>query len=292
MKKFIIRGPTKKINGSINISGAKNSCLPLMAASILFRGKVILKNVPYVKDIYTMKKLLIALGAKIETYESKKIMIITNNKTHKLKVPYNLVSTMRAGVLTMGPLLGRYQKKNILVAKGGGCSLGIRDINYHLSGFESLKANNTLNKGYVKITSKKGLSGSYYKFPGITVTGTSNLIMASVLAKGSQILDNISIEPEVIDLINFLNNSGAKIKFLGKRKIKIKGVKELNNGQHVIIGDRVEAFSYLCSAAITKGKILVKNIDPRFLSAEIKILKKLGCKILKYKNQIFFKKKT
>lgn len=291
MKKFIIRGPTKKINGSINISGAKNSCLPLMAASILFRGKVILKNVPYVKDIYTMKKLLIALGAKIETYESKKIMIITNNKTHKLKVPYNLVSTMRAGVLTMGPLLGRYQKKNILVAKGGGCSLGIRDINYHLSGFESLKANNTLTKGYVKITSKKGLSGSYYKFPGITVTGTSNLIMASVLAKGSQILDNISIEPEVIDLITFLNNSGAKIKFLGKRKIKIKGVKELNNGQHVIIGDRVEAFSYLCSAAITKGKILVKNIDPRFLSAEIKILKKLGCKILKYKNQIFLKSK-
>ena len=139
MKKFIIRGPTKKINGSINISGAKNSCLPLMAASILFRGKVILKNVPYVKDIYTMKKLLIALGAKIETYESKKIMIITNNKTHKLKVPYNLVSTMRAGVLTMGPLLGRYQKKNILVAKGGGCSLGIRDINYHLSGFEMFK---------------------------------------------------------------------------------------------------------------------------------------------------------
>jgi len=114
MKKFIIRGPTKKINGSINISGAKNSCLPLMAASILFRGKVILKNVPYVKDIYTMKKLLIALGAKIETYESKKIMIITNNKTHKLKVPYNLVSTMRAGVLTMGPLLGRYQKKIFL----------------------------------------------------------------------------------------------------------------------------------------------------------------------------------
>ena len=166
MKKFIIKGPTKKIIGSVNISGAKNSCLPLMAASILFKGKVTLKNVPYVKDVHTMKKLLIALGSKVEIFEKKNTMIIYNNKSHKLKVPYNLVSTMRAGVLTMGPLLGRYQKKSIYVAKGGGCSLGIRDIDYHLLGFKSLKASNTLNNGYVKINSKQGLEGGKFKFPG------------------------------------------------------------------------------------------------------------------------------
>ncbi len=291
MKKFIIKGPTKKIIGSVNISGAKNSCLPLMAASILFKGKVTLKNVPYVKDVHTMKKLLIALGSKVEISEKKNTMIIYNNKSHKLKVPYNLVSTMRAGVLTMGPLLGRYQKKSIYVAKGGGCSLGIRDIDYHLLGFKSLKASNTLNNGYVKINSKQGLEGGKFKFPGITVTGTSNLIMASVLAKGTHIIDNISIEPEVIDLINFLTSSGAKIKFLSKRKIKIKGIKEFKNGSHEIIGDRVEAFSYLCLGAITKGEILVKNIDPKFLKTEINFLKKLGCHIKINKNKIFLKSK-
>ena len=144
-------------------------------------------------------------------------MKIINTKKHKLTVPYKLVSTMRAGVLTMGSLLGRYQNKKIYVAKSGGCSLGIRDINYHLAGFKSLSASNSLENGYVKLYSRKGLKGGFFKFPKVTVTGTSNLIMASIFAKGVQILENISIEPEVIDLINFLNNSGADIQFKGKR---------------------------------------------------------------------------
>tara|TARA_B100000073_G_C23709309_1_gene563604 strand:+ start:301 stop:1578 length:1278 start_codon:yes stop_codon:yes gene_type:complete len=279
MKTFIIRGPNKAIKGEVNISGAKNSCLPLMAASILFKNKITLRNVPFVKDVHTMKDLLVSLGARVDFSESKKMMTITNKKFHKLVVPYNLVSTMRAGVLTMGPLLSRYPQKKIKVALGGGCALGVRDTNWHLSGFKSLGATNSLEKGYVNISSKKGLRGSKYKFPKVTVTGSSNLIMASIFIKGTHFIKNISIEPEVLDLINFLNKSGAKIKFLGKRSIKITGVKELLSGSHNIIGDRIEAFSYLCVGAITNGNIKANNIDPGQLRSEISTLKKIGYKI-------------
>ena len=286
MKRFIITGPSKAVNGIVNISGAKNSCLPLMAASILFKKEVILRNVPLVQDVLTMKDLLISLGSKVKILEKKKIMIITNKKDHKLTVPYNLVSTMRAGVLTMGSLLGRYPKKNIRVAQGGGCALGIRDTSWHLEGFKSLGAEHVLEKGYVKISSKNGLVGKSYKFPKITVTGTSNLIMSSVFVRGSHVLKNISLEPEVTDLIKFLNNSGANIKFIGKRSLRIKGVKELLSGNHKIIGDRIEAFSYLCVGAITKGSVKVANINPKFLPSELKILKKIGFKIGVSKNSI------
>ena len=289
MKRFIITGPSKAVNGIVNISGAKNSCLPLMAASILFKKEVILRNVPLVQDVLTMKDLLISLGSKVKILEKKKIMIITNKNDHKLTVPYNLVSTMRAGVLTMGSLLGRYPKKNIRVAQGGGCALGIRDTSWHLEGFKSLGAEHVLEKGYVKISSKNGLVGKSYKFPKITVTGTSNLIMSSVFVRGSHVLKNISLEPEVTDLIKFLNNSGANIKFIGKRSLRIKGVKELLSGNHKIIGDRIEAFSYLCVGAITKGSVKVANINPKFLPSELKILKKIGFKIDVNKNYIKLK---
>ena len=289
MKRFIITGPSKAVNGIVNISGAKNSCLPLMAASILFKKEVILRNVPLVQDVLTMKDLLISLGSKVKILEKKKIMIITNKKDHKLTVPYNLVSTMRAGVLTMGSLLGRYPKKNIRVAQGGGCALGIRDTSWHLEGFKSLGAEHVLEKGYVKISSKNGLVGKSYKFPKVTVTGTSNLIISSVFVRGSDVLKNISLEPEVTDLIKFLNNSGANIKFIGKRSLRIKGVKELLSGNHKIIGDRIEAFSYLCVGAITKGSVKVANINPKFLPSELKILKKIGFKIDVSKNYIKLK---
>ena len=286
MKRFIINGPNRAIKSEIDISGAKNSCLPLMAASILFKKKVILRNVPFVQDVLTMKDLLISLGSKVELIKEKKTIKITNKKKHKLIVPYNLVSTMRAGVLTMGPLLARYPKNKIKVALGGGCALGIRDTSWHLSGFKSLGAYNTLSKGYVNISSKKGLKGNIYKFPKITVTGSSNLIMASVFIKGVHIIRNISIEPEVKDLIKFLNNSGANIKFIGKRSLKIRGVDELVNGDHTIIGDRIEAFSYLCVGAITNGRIKVKKINPNYLLTELNILKKIGYKIIINGNSI------
>ena len=279
MKRYAIKGPNKGVRGTVNIEGAKNSCLPLMASSILFENPITFKNVPLVKDVMTMCNLLTALGSKIKISEKKKSITIINNKTHKLVVPYKLVSTMRAGCLLMGSLLGKYQKKKILVAQGGGCALGTRGIDFHISGFKALGADSVLKKGYINISAKKGLVGNKFKFPKVTVTGTSNLIMASVLAKGKSILKNVSIEPEVIDLINFLKKCGAKIKFIGKRTIQIKGVKKLFGKEHEIIGDRIEAFSYLCVGAITRGKITIKNINPKYIYSELQALKKIGCKI-------------
>ena len=233
--------------------------------------------------------LLQALGSKIELFKKKKIIKITNIKKHKTLVPYKLISTMRSGVLLMGSLLGKYNK--CTSAMSGGCSLGIRAINFHIEGFKKLDCRYSLNKGYINLEAKNGLKGNRYKFPKVTVTGTSNLLMASVLAKGTTILENISIEPEVIDLIKFLKNGGAKISFLGKRIIKIDGVKKLNGCTHEIIGDRIEAFSYLCAGAITRGKIRVKKVRPKHLNTELKVLKKIGCDLTIGKSSIYLNAK-
>ena len=276
MEKFIIKGPTPNgVRGLLECSGAKNAALPLMASSILFDGTVILKNVPFVNDVKTMSALLMSLGSKVELFKKKKIIKITNKKKHKLVVPFRLISTMRAGVLAMGSLLGKYNKCS--TAMSGGCSLGERGIGFHLEGFKKLNCQYKLRKGYINITAKNGIKGNMYKFPKVSVTGTSNLIMASVLGKGKTILKNVSIEPEVLDVIKFLRNGGAQINFIGRRTIKIYGVKKLNGCSHEVIGDRIEAFSYLCTAAITRGKIKINKIDPKNLHAELNILKKIGC---------------
>jgi len=279
MQEYIIKGSNKGVRGSVDISGAKNSCLPLLASSILFEDTVTFKNIPLTTDVLTMAKLLETLGSKVEISEKNKSIKIINKKKHKLIVPYTLTSTMRSSVLTMGALLGRYQKKKILVAQSGGCSLGDRNINFHISGFKRLGAKYSLKKGYINISAKRGLIGNVFKFPKVSVTGTSNLIMASVFAKGVSYLKNVSREPEVLDLINWMNKSGAQIKFKGKRTIKITGVKKLKGSTHEIIADRIEAFSYLCVAVITRGKIKLNNINPKFLTSELQVLKKMGCNI-------------
>ncbi len=279
MEKFLIRGSsTRGVKGIVSCSGAKNAVLPLMASSILFDNTVTLKNVPLgAKDIQTMIILLESLGSEVKILNNKKILKITNKKKHKLLVKYKYISTMRAGVLVMGALLGRYNKCS--TALSGGCSLGPRPIDYHLAGFKKLNCKYILNKGYINILAKKGIKGGKYRFPKVSVTGTSNLILASIFAKGITILKNISIEPEVLDLIKFLNNGGAKVHFKGKRTIKICGVKKLKGHTHEVIGDRIEAFSYLCTAAITKGKIKIHKINPKHLNTEIKVLKNIGCSI-------------
>jgi len=287
MEKFLIKGPCK-VKGDVIISGAKNSVLPLLAASILFDKIVILKNVPFVQDVHTMCKLLQTLGSTVEISTQKKTIKILKKKKLKLIVPYNLVKTMRAGVLAMGPLLGKYHKCKVSLP--GGCNLGLRKINFHLNGFNKLGAKFKIIKGYVNISSKKGLVGNnVFRFPKITVTGTSNLIMASIFSNGITTLKNISIEPEVIDLINFLNKGGAKIKFIGKRTLAIKGINSLKSVTHEVIGDRIEAFSYLCVAAITGGSLKIEKINPKFLANEINVLKKIGCKLKVLKNSIFIK---
>ncbi len=198
---------------------------------------------------------------------------------------------MRAGVLVMGALLGKYNKCS--TALSGGCSLGPRPIGYHLAGFKKLNCNYNLKKGYINIFSKNGIKGANYNFPKVSVTGTSNLILASVLGNGITILKNVSIEPEVLDLIKFLKKGGAKIFLLENRIIKIYGVKKLTGHSHEVIGDRIEAFSYLCTAAITKGKIKVDKINPKYLKAELKVLKNIGCniKVDKSSIQLISKKK-
>ena len=275
MEKFVIKGLTKGVKGLIDISGSKNAVLPLMFSSILFNDIITLKNVPFVSDVITTKNLLESLGSKVEISEKNKTIKIINKKKHKLIVPYKSISTMRAGVLAMGALLGRYQACS--VSRPGGCSLGSRPIGWHLKGFNKLGAKYSLNKGYINVSAKNGLKGNVFKFPKVSVTGTSNLIMASIYVKGTTTLENISIEPEVIELISFLNQCKAQIRFKGKRTIQINGVKKLKGCTYEVIGDRIEAFSYLCTAAITRGKIKISKINPKHLKPELQVLKKIGC---------------
>ena len=282
MKQYLIKGPTKGVYGSIDIEGAKNSCLPLLASSILFQDSIVLTNVPLVKDVLTMCNLIEELGSKVEISEKNKTIKVINKKKHKLVVPYKLISTMRAGALLMGALLGKYPKNKIYCSKSGGCSLGDRPTNFHIAGFRSLGAKYNLKNGYTILSAKNGLIGNTYKFPKVSVTGTCNLIMASVFAKNTATtLLNVSIEPEVIDLISFLNNSSNSkfIKFTGKRSLQIKGITKLIKGSHKVIGDRIAAFSYLCVGVITRGKIKVNNVNPKHLPKELEILKRMGCKI-------------
>ena len=281
MKQYLIKGPNKGVSGTIDIEGAKNSCLPLLASSILFQDSIVLTNVPLVKDVLTMCNLLEELGSKVEISEKNKTIKVINKKKHKLIVPYKLISTMRAGVLLMGALLGKYSKNKISCAAPGGCSLGERFTNFHIAGFKRLGAKYNLKNGYTNLSAKNGLIGNTYKFPKVSVTGTCNLIMASVFAKNTTTLKNVSIEPEVLDLISFLNNSSNSkfIKFTGKRTLQIKGITKLIKGSHKVIGDRIAAFSYLCVGAITRGKVKVKNINPKHLPKELEVLKKMGCKI-------------
>ena len=188
---------------------------------------------------------------------------------------------MRAGVLLMGALLGKYSKNKISCAAPGGCSLGERFTNFHIAGFKRLGAKYNLKNGYTNLSAKNGLFGNTYKFPKVSVTGTCNLIMASVFAKKTTTILNASREPEVLDLISFLNNSSNSkfIKFTGKRTLQIRGIKKLIRGSHKVIGDRIAAFSYLCVGVITRGKIKVNNINPKHLPKELEVLKRMGCEI-------------
>ena len=287
MLKYVIKGPSNKAKGIVNISGAKNSVLLLMAASILFDDHIILKNVPLTNDVYTMEKLLCSLGSQIQIDKKNKTIKIHNKKKLKTTVPRNVVKQMRASLATMGPLLGKYG--SVQSSFPGGCSLGFRGINFSLNGFNKLGASHKISEGYIKIKSKK-IHGGYYKFPKISVTGTANLIMASVLAKSSRIIiKNVSREPEVLDLILMLRKAGSIINFKGTRTLEIKGVDKLTGITHKVISDRVEAFSYLCVGAITKGNVKVKNINPNFLREELNVLRKIGCKLKTTENSIEIK---
>ena len=267
MEKLLIKGGTS-LKGEISCSGAKNAALPMIAATILSDEDIILKNLPYLQDITTMFELLGSMGADIILNENMNFTIATNNLKEK-EARYELVKTMRASILVLGPLVAKYGEAKI--ALPGGCAIGSRPVNYHLDALEQLGATITLKNGYIEASAKK-LIGSKIKFDGITVTGTENIMMAACLAEGITTLTNVAKEPEIIDLAEFLNKMGAKISGAGSDEITIEGVERLYGTEHSIPADRIEAGTYLVAAAVTNGEIKINGINPNRL---IKVLDKL-----------------
>jgi UDP-N-acetylglucosamine 1-carboxyvinyltransferase len=281
MEKLLIKGGAS-LKGEISCSGAKNAALPMIAATILSDEDIILKNLPYLQDITTMFELLGSMGADILLNENMDFTIVTNNLKEK-EARYELVKTMRASILVLGPLVAKYGEARI--ALPGGCAIGSRPVNYHLDALEQLGANITLKNGYIEASAKK-LIGSNIKFDGITVTGTENIMMAACLAEGTTTLTNVAKEPEIIDLAEFLNKMGAKISGAGSDEITIEGVKRLYGTDHSIPADRIEAGTYLVAAAVTKGEIKINGINPNRL---IKVLDKLietGAKVETFEDSI------
>ena len=283
MEKLEVFG-ANMLKGQVRISGSKNASLPILAATLLSDKKIQLSNLPKVKDIETMISLLKSLDVKIKYLKNNKSISIENNKKNKTFVSYHLVKTMRAGILALGPLLARYSKAKVSLP--GGCAIGTRPIDIHLKAFSKLGVKYKIAQGYVHASAPKGLVGTKIKFPKISVGATENLIIAASLAKGQTVLSNCAIEPEIKDLVNFLNKMGCKINWIGKRTVKIIGVKNLNEVNHKIMPDRIEAGTYLIAAAITKGKIDILGINPKIVKTEIDVLKKIGTKIKLKNNQI------
>ena len=281
MQKLEVFG-ANKLKGQINISGSKNASLPILAATLLSKKKIYLKNLPRVKDIETMLALLESLGSKIHKFKDK--TVINNLNQKKTFASYNLVKTMRAGILVLGPLLAKFGIAR--VSSPGGCSIGIRPIDIHLKALSKLGVKYKINQGYVHAIAPKGLIGSKIRFSKISVGATENLIIASTLAKGTTTLSNCAIEPEIKDLVNFLNKIGCKIKWIGKRSLKIFGVNEIKEGTYSVMFDRIEAGTYLVAAAATEGNLKIKNVIPSIIQTEINILKKIGAKISVKKNLI------
>ena len=278
MQKLEIIGPNK-LKGKINISGSKNASLPILAASLLSNKKVFLKNLPNVKDIETMLNLLKSLGSQIRF--NNKELIINNFKQNKKFASYNLVKTMRAGILVLGPLLAKFG--NAKVSLPGGCAIGTRPVDIHLKALSKLGVKYKIKQGYVHATAPKGLKGSKIHFSKISVGATENLIIAASMAKGISILSNCAIEPEIIDLINFLKKMGCKLKWIAKRSLQIIGVNHIDDVSYTVMFDRIEAGTYLIAAAVTEGNLRIKKVNPLIIKKEIDILKKIGSKI-KYKN--------
>ena len=283
MQKLEIRGG-RKISGTIVISGSKNAALPILASTILTDKKVVIKNVPIVRDVETMVKLLNTIGSGIKLKKKEKKILIHNKKPLKTFAPYNLLKTMRAGVLVLGSLLTKYGMA--IVSLPGGCAIGSRPIDIHLNALKKMGANIKIKEGYIIASAKKGLKGNFIKFPKISVGATENILIASCLAKGKTKLRNCAIEPEVQDLINFLKKQGCKITKVGKRGIDVIGTKELKSTTHRVIFDRIEAGTFIIASALTDGKLKIKNVNLQVMSAETGLLKKMGVSIIKRKNYI------
>lgn len=261
MDKFLIRGG-KALEGEVCISGAKNAALPIIAATLLATDNVTLNNIPHLKDVVTMAALLKELGA--ETHLEGPTLQVHTQCLDSYLAPYELVKTMRASILVLGPLLSRFGKADVSLP--GGCAIGSRPVNLHLKALTAMGAEISVKNGYIKARTKKGrLQGKTLVFDAITVTGTENILMAAVLAQGKTFIKNAAREPEVSDLAHFLNMLGAKISGIGTHTLEVEGVEALGGGTYSVMSDRIEAGTYLTAAALTGGNIRVRQVRPDHL---------------------------
>ena len=275
MDKLIIEGG-HSLNGYLSSSGAKNSALPILASSLLLEGKLTLSNIPHLKDVTTMIEVLGSMGANITLDDDMNLEINTSDLKNQV-ARYELVKTMRASVLVLGPLLAKFGKAE--VALPGGCAIGSRPVNLHLDCMKKLGAEVFTEGGYIKAKAEKGLKGAEILFDKISVTGTENAIMAAVLAEGKTIIKNAAREPEVGDLIDCLSRMGAKIQGKGTKEISIFGVKELKPTSYNVMPDRIETATYLTAVTMTGGEISIKNTMPKTLDSVLKKLSEAGAKI-------------
>jgi UDP-N-acetylglucosamine 1-carboxyvinyltransferase len=262
MDKFVIKGGTP-LHGAIATSGSKNSALPALAAALLTDGQVVLERIPRVRDIRTMERLLVDIGSEISEEDER--VTIRTPKIVSPEAPYELVKTMRASSLVLGPLVARAGRAR--VSMPGGCAIGARPINFHLSGLERLGASISQEHGYIEAVAPDGLKGAHIVFDRITVTGTEDILMASVLADGETLIENAAREPEVVDLAALLTKMGAKIEGAGTSVIRIQGVSRLNGATHEIIADRIEAGTFILAGAITGSGITVTGCVAGHLGA-------------------------
>ncbi len=275
MDKLLIKGG-RRLQGSIRMSGAKNAALPILAGCLLADEPVVVSNVPHLKDITTTMSLLSEMGVMV-TIDEKLNIEVDNSNINNFVAPYELVRTMRASILVLGPLLARYGKANVSLP--GGCAIGSRPIDMHIKGLTAMGAEIEIDKGYINAKVDGRLKGANIMFDKVTVNGTENLMMAAALADGTTILENAAREPEVVDTANFLNALGAKVSGAGTDKIVIEGVERLHGGTHKMVPDRIEAGTYLIAAAMTQGDVKLKDIDPSLLDIVIERLRDAGANI-------------
>ncbi len=274
MEKLAIRGGTR-LDGAITVSGAKNAALPILAATLLSDEKVRLTNVPHLKDVTTTVELLGRLGVAITIHEPMEVEVDASG-VNEFTAPYDLVKTMRASILVLGPLLGKFGRAD--VSMPGGCAIGARPVDMHVKGLRALGAHVTIDDGYIRARADR-LKGAHVFFDTISVTGTENLLMAAVLADGETVLENAAREPEVEDLANFLNSMGARIQGGGSNRVVINGVERLHGTNYRVLPDRIEAGTFLVAAAITGGRVHLRKVNPLHLEAVLQKLRDAGATI-------------
>ena len=277
MDKLVIHGG-KPLFGEVIISGAKNAALPIMAATLLASDNVTISNVPHLRDVTTMMELLGQLGARL-TIDEKMNVQVDSSHVSECVAPYELVKTMRASILVLGPLLARFGKADVSLP--GGCAIGTRPVDLHIKALKAMGAEISVKNGYIKARCKQGrLQGKEIIFDMVTVTGTENVMMAAALAAGKTTIKNAAREPEVVDLANFLIQMGAKISGAGTSTIEIDGVEALAGGNYAVMPDRIEAGTYLTAGAITRGKVTVTRVQPDYLQSMLSKFEEAGAELV------------